>query len=211
MAAVLNKLGLHNIYIVMDNATIHKTPKVFQAIRNHGHNALFLPPYSPMLNPIEECWAKIKKEVCKTPLKKNELIADRIEDAAKRLQQKNVGFPKEKRKQRRIIKLFQVNAYIDERLCPVYTFQLFRQRRPTCIATTLFVNSLQPNHLISTCSIQSWISKRTHLSTDEKRVSLRSSASSLTLQSDIPKDDLVAMGNWASSKTFKDNYRQEHL
>ena len=89
MAAVLNKLGLHNIYIVMDNATIHKTPKVFQAIRNHGHNALFLPPYSPMPNPIEECWAKIKKEVCKTPLKKNELIADRIEDAAKRLQQKN--------------------------------------------------------------------------------------------------------------------------
>jgi transposase len=44
-----------------------------------------------MLNPIEECWAKIKKEFRKTPLKKNELIADRIEDAAKRLQQKTVG------------------------------------------------------------------------------------------------------------------------
>jgi hypothetical protein len=36
-----------------------------------------------MLNPIEECWSKIKQEVRKTPLTKNEIIADRIEDAAK--------------------------------------------------------------------------------------------------------------------------------
>ncbi|KAG1138678.1 hypothetical protein G6F37_010597 [Rhizopus arrhizus] len=63
----------------------------------------------------------------------------------------------------------------------------------------------------NTSTIQSWISKLIHLSTDKKRVSLRSSASSLALQSGIPKDDLVIMGNWASSKTFKDNYRQEHL
>lgn len=89
MAAVLNKLGLHNMYIVMDNATIHKTPEVLQAIRNHGHTSLFLPPYSPMLNPIEECWAKIKAEVRKVPLKKNELLADRIEEAAKTVTAKN--------------------------------------------------------------------------------------------------------------------------
>jgi hypothetical protein len=122
-----------------------------------------------------------------------------------------VGFPKEKRKRRRIIKPLQVNAYIDERLCPVYTFQLFRQRRPTCIATTLFVNSLQPNNLISIRTIQSWISKLIHLSTNEKRVSLRSIASSLALQSGILKDDVATMGNWAPSKTFEDHCRREHL
>lgn len=52
MTDVLNKLGLHNIYIVMDNATIHKIPRVLQAIHNHGQNALFLPSYSLILNPI---------------------------------------------------------------------------------------------------------------------------------------------------------------
>ncbi|KAG1146555.1 hypothetical protein G6F37_001371 [Rhizopus arrhizus] len=81
IVSVLNKLGLKNMYIVMDNAAIHKTPEVLKAIRDSGHYALFLPPYSSMLNPIEECWAKIKSVVRKTPLAKNEMIADRIEEA----------------------------------------------------------------------------------------------------------------------------------
>ena len=42
-----------------------------------------------MLNPIEECWAKIKSVVRKTPLAKNEMIADRIEEAAKAVTAKN--------------------------------------------------------------------------------------------------------------------------
>lgn len=54
IVSVLNKLGLKNMYIVMDNAAIHKTPEVLKAVRDSGHYALFLPPYSPMLNPIEE-------------------------------------------------------------------------------------------------------------------------------------------------------------
>ncbi|CEP18228.1 hypothetical protein [Parasitella parasitica] len=89
IVSVLNKLGLKNMYIVMDNAAINKTPEVLKAIRDSGHYALFLPPYSPMLNPIEECWAKIKSVVRKTPLAKNEMIADRIEEAAKTVTAKN--------------------------------------------------------------------------------------------------------------------------
>ncbi|KAI9485898.1 MAG: hypothetical protein EXX96DRAFT_474714, partial [Benjaminiella poitrasii] len=34
---------------------------------------------------IEELWSKIKKEVCKTPLVKNELIANRIEEAVQKV------------------------------------------------------------------------------------------------------------------------------
>jgi hypothetical protein len=49
------------------------------------------------------------------------------------------------------------------------------------------------------------------MSIDEKRVSLRSIASSLALQSGIHKDDIVTMGNWASSTTFENYYRREHL
>ncbi|KAG0932292.1 hypothetical protein G6F57_010454 [Rhizopus arrhizus] len=55
MTSTLNKLGLHNMHIIMDNATIHKTEEIVTAIRENGHTALFLPPYSPFLNPIEEC------------------------------------------------------------------------------------------------------------------------------------------------------------
>jgi hypothetical protein len=43
ISVIRNKLGLHNMYIVMDNAAIHKPPEV-QVIRNHGHTALFLLP-----------------------------------------------------------------------------------------------------------------------------------------------------------------------
>ncbi|CAO3677297.1 hypothetical protein CU097_004012 [Rhizopus azygosporus] len=66
------------MYIVMDNAAIHKTPNILRAFHEHGHTPLFLPPYSPMLNPIDECWAKIK-QARKTPLAKSEIIAECIE------------------------------------------------------------------------------------------------------------------------------------
>jgi hypothetical protein len=95
--------------------------------------------------------------------------------------------------------------------CPVHTFQLFAQRRPHSQATTLFLNSLQPEKELSTRTIQSWVTKLLRLSTDEKRVSLQSIASSLALQVGIPKDDIVTMGNWASSTTFENHYRREHL
>lgn len=41
-----------------------------------------------MLNPIT-CWVKIKSVDHKTPLRKNKMIADRIEEAAKTVTEKN--------------------------------------------------------------------------------------------------------------------------
>ncbi|WP_317174716.1 transposase [Chryseobacterium antibioticum] len=46
--------------IVMDNATFHKRSDSIEAIESKGHNILFLPPYSPDLNPIEKKWAQAK-------------------------------------------------------------------------------------------------------------------------------------------------------
>lgn len=46
--------------IVMDNATFHKRTDILQAITNAGHIILFLPTYSPDLNPIENKWAQAK-------------------------------------------------------------------------------------------------------------------------------------------------------
>lgn len=46
--------------IVMDNATFHKRTDSSKAIMSKGHDILFLPPYSPDLNPIEKKWAQAK-------------------------------------------------------------------------------------------------------------------------------------------------------
>ena len=46
--------------VIMDNLSAHKSPKAEQAIRARGAWLLFLPPYSPDLNPIEMAFAKLK-------------------------------------------------------------------------------------------------------------------------------------------------------
>ena len=46
--------------VAMDNLGLHKAPAALAAIRARGADVLFLPPYSPEFNPIEECWSKAK-------------------------------------------------------------------------------------------------------------------------------------------------------
>ena len=46
--------------VVMDNLGSHKVKEVREAIRNAGARLLFLPPYSPDLNPIEQVFSKLK-------------------------------------------------------------------------------------------------------------------------------------------------------
>ena len=46
--------------VVLDNLSAHKAPAVQEKIEATGASLLYLPPYSPDLNPIEKCWAKIK-------------------------------------------------------------------------------------------------------------------------------------------------------
>ena len=46
--------------VIMDNLGSHKRPAVRKAIRSVGARLLFLPPYSPDLNPIEQVFAKLK-------------------------------------------------------------------------------------------------------------------------------------------------------
>ena len=46
--------------VVMDNLTSHKTQQVQQAFAELEVEVLYLPPYSPDLNPSEKMWSKVK-------------------------------------------------------------------------------------------------------------------------------------------------------
>lgn len=47
--------------VVMDNAAFHKSLKTQELIESVGCKVIFLPPYSPDLNPIEKFWANMKR------------------------------------------------------------------------------------------------------------------------------------------------------
>ena len=47
--------------IVMDNASFHSKKRLISAAQNAGCRLIFLPPYSPELNPIEKFWAWLKR------------------------------------------------------------------------------------------------------------------------------------------------------
>lgn len=47
--------------IVMDNASFHRKGKLQEISKKHNRRLIFLPPYSPELNPIEKFWAWLKK------------------------------------------------------------------------------------------------------------------------------------------------------
>jgi transposase len=51
----------------MDNATFHKGGRIEELIQSVGCRLLYLPPYSPDLNRIEQCWSwpgsRIRKQL----------------------------------------------------------------------------------------------------------------------------------------------------
>ena len=56
---LLPKLPPHSV-VVLDNASFHKGLSMQMALTDAGHTLLYLPPYSPDLNPIEKKWAQAK-------------------------------------------------------------------------------------------------------------------------------------------------------
>jgi putative transposase len=52
-----------NIIMILDNFQSHKAKIARQYAEDHGINLIYLPPYSPDLNPIEFIWKSIKREI----------------------------------------------------------------------------------------------------------------------------------------------------
>ena len=53
--------------VVMDNATFHQGAEMKKVLEEQGHTLLYLPPYSPDLNPIASKWAQAKAMRRKSP------------------------------------------------------------------------------------------------------------------------------------------------
>jgi len=51
--------------VLLDNASFHKSSDLFDMVEEVGCRLIFLPPYSPDLNPIEKVWANFKRSLRK--------------------------------------------------------------------------------------------------------------------------------------------------
>jgi transposase len=75
--------------VVMDNLSSHKVAGVREWIENAGAELLYLPPYSPDLNPIEKAWAKLKQLLRSAKARTKHALEHAIAEALKAISPEN--------------------------------------------------------------------------------------------------------------------------
>jgi transposase len=75
--------------VIMDNLTPHKSEPTLELIRAKGAKVLFLPPYSPDLNPIEKMWSKIKNSLRATAARNKQDLIHAIAHALQKVSTKD--------------------------------------------------------------------------------------------------------------------------
>ena len=71
--------------VIWDNLAVHKTRAVQDLFREASVELLFLPPYSPDLNPIEMCWSKLKTYLRAVGARTYETLSTAISAAIKKI------------------------------------------------------------------------------------------------------------------------------
>ena len=66
--------------VIMDGPSIHKVAGVAEILAEFGATALYLPAYSPELNPIEMTWAWLKKRVRDLPTRTLRLLRGLVDN-----------------------------------------------------------------------------------------------------------------------------------
>ncbi|KAG1170467.1 hypothetical protein G6F70_009073 [Rhizopus microsporus] len=72
-------------YLVMDNAPIHTSEDIAKYVESRGYHCVYLPPYSPELNPIEQFWSVVKSKVKRNKFLDKEALMTRITEASNSL------------------------------------------------------------------------------------------------------------------------------
>lgn len=76
--------------VVMDNLSAHKQLEVSRAIEDRGARVEFLPPYSPDLNPIELCWAKVKQALRSAKAKTADALLTALAEALRSISTRDI-------------------------------------------------------------------------------------------------------------------------
>lgn len=79
-----------NAFLVMDNASIHKNSSIVRLITSRGYRCLYLPPFSPELNPIEQVWHMMKSSLKRERLLSRETLTTRITEAANAIPEEKI-------------------------------------------------------------------------------------------------------------------------
>ncbi|KAG1473327.1 hypothetical protein G6F56_001016 [Rhizopus delemar] len=80
---ILDQNDMKGRFLVMDNTPIHRSPEMQNLISSRGYRCIYLPLYSPFLNPIEEMWSKIKFGVRRNDLTEKGTLVPRIVEASR--------------------------------------------------------------------------------------------------------------------------------
>ena len=67
--------------VILDNLAAHKVEGVRPLVESAGARILYLPPYSPDFNPIEQAWSKIKQLLRAAKARTLEALEEAIADA----------------------------------------------------------------------------------------------------------------------------------
>jgi transposase len=75
---VLDRNDMKVHYLVMDNDTTHSPVKLREIVESRDYKCMYLPPYSPCLNPIEAFWSKVNANIRRKSLAADNRRGDRI-------------------------------------------------------------------------------------------------------------------------------------
>ena len=77
--------------VVMDNLSVHKIDKVRELIEGAKARLLYLPPYSPDLNPIEKAWSKFKQFLRSAKARTRDALDAAVTEALKTITAENAS------------------------------------------------------------------------------------------------------------------------
>ena len=81
MTEVLGPTLTGDDVVVMDNLPAHQVAGIAAAIQRRGAELVYLPPYSPDLSPIENCWSKVKTYLRKARARSQEDLESALAQA----------------------------------------------------------------------------------------------------------------------------------